>query len=319
MQLTTTIKFVCCVASGVLAAVGAWVILDPSYDARVSFTPSPSSTEVNDGLQKALSRKSLTKLINQYDLYPADRLHMPMEDVIEGMRKNIAIYPGPTGDPELGFHYQDRNAAQKVAPQLATLLEVPTSILSTKTAPDKAHWMFLIFGLAGGLFAGLLMASSGRRLIGWSLLGAIAGLAGSLLIPEAYVATAPIRVAGPFKADLLAQQISQFQFLPFQEVRNHLRFIRPLSPKIQIAQIAYTDGDPDVARRVVKWVMERPEYDPGPRFGVDPAAQPDGPNRPVFAGAGSLLGALAWVTFALRQRFRRAPLPTQPVSSVAPA
>jgi len=45
-----------------------------------------------------LSRNSLEKVITQFGLYEAERKRLPIEDVIEGMRKDVEIKPASKGD-----------------------------------------------------------------------------------------------------------------------------------------------------------------------------------------------------------------------------
>jgi hypothetical protein len=306
MQFSRPTKMVCCTAVGIVIALTAWGFSDPGYDARVSFTGSPSRSDILNGVQKAFRRMSLIKLVDQYGLYSRELVRMPMADIVEGMREDITFSGELPETFELKFHYRDRSAAQKVATELAALMELPTGIRSTKTAPDKAHWMFLVIGLAGGLFAGLLMVASGRRLIGWSLLGAGLGFASSWLVTPTYVSQALILAAGALNSDHLAQQISEFHFLPLQEVRNHLLLAQlPFLESPKLVTLTYTDKDPILAERVVTWVVKRPEYAPGVPEDQVMLAQPNGPKRPIFAGAGLMLGVAAWAVLALRNRLRR--------------
>src|SRR5712675_1232541 len=57
------------------------------------------SDRINSMAQTILSRTVLTTIINTFNLYPRERSRMPIEDVIELMKKNIQIVPvaSPTG------------------------------------------------------------------------------------------------------------------------------------------------------------------------------------------------------------------------------
>jgi polysaccharide chain length determinant protein (PEP-CTERM system associated) len=77
--------------------------------------------------QTVLSRNTLTNIIQTYDLYRKDRNRLPMEDIIENMRKDIEIGGfRPLSDRErnaafqLQFKYENRYVAQKVTRDLMT-------------------------------------------------------------------------------------------------------------------------------------------------------------------------------------------------------
>jgi hypothetical protein len=65
-----------------------------------------------------LSRASLSAIIERHGLYPRERATQPMEDVIEGMRRDIRIEAAPDG-PDLvriSFRYENAALAQRTAP-----------------------------------------------------------------------------------------------------------------------------------------------------------------------------------------------------------
>src|SRR6202051_942170 len=51
------------------------------------------SDRINSMAQTILSRSVLTTIINSFDLYKRERSRMPIEDVIEDMKKKIEILP----------------------------------------------------------------------------------------------------------------------------------------------------------------------------------------------------------------------------------
>ncbi len=81
--------------------------------------------------QVILNRASLTNLINKYQLYKKDLTRMPMDDVVESMRKNdihlgaVENFAQSVGGPQrvpafvIGFSYSNRFVAQKVTEDLA--------------------------------------------------------------------------------------------------------------------------------------------------------------------------------------------------------
>jgi polysaccharide chain length determinant protein (PEP-CTERM system associated) len=78
--------------------------------------------------QTILSRATLTTIINNFGLYPRERKSMPIEDVIEEMKKRIEILPvSNVGGPgrqvpafAVQYSYENRFLAQKVVQDLVT-------------------------------------------------------------------------------------------------------------------------------------------------------------------------------------------------------
>lgn len=76
--------------------------------------------------QTVLSRPVLTSIITTYELYPRERLRMPMEDIVEDMRRDIKIGNvlnlASTKDRvpafQITYSYTDRYKAQKVVNDL---------------------------------------------------------------------------------------------------------------------------------------------------------------------------------------------------------
>ncbi len=85
------------------------------------------TARINAIAQEIITRSSLQNLIQTYNLYPDDRKHLPMEDVIDTMRKaigidNIESY-SRSGAPRfhvftVSFVYSDRRLAQKICAEL---------------------------------------------------------------------------------------------------------------------------------------------------------------------------------------------------------
>ena len=68
------------------------------------------------------SRNSLEKVISQFDLYPEQRKKLPIEDVIEIMRRNISITPATKGDVfSVSFQGPSPDKVMKVTNALAAL------------------------------------------------------------------------------------------------------------------------------------------------------------------------------------------------------
>ncbi len=81
---------------------------------------------VNSMTQTILSRNTLTNIIQTYDLYRRERNRMPMDDVIENMRKAISIgnltevNQGRNAAFRITYAYDNRYTAQKVTRDLMT-------------------------------------------------------------------------------------------------------------------------------------------------------------------------------------------------------
>jgi succinoglycan biosynthesis transport protein ExoP len=84
---------------------------------------------VNAIMQSITSRPTLTNIINLHQLYPRDRKNLPLEDVIEQMRRDIRVRPvGVTGSGrnkvahayEISFAYENRHIAQKIVAELVS-------------------------------------------------------------------------------------------------------------------------------------------------------------------------------------------------------
>jgi polysaccharide chain length determinant protein (PEP-CTERM system associated) len=101
-----------------------------------SYVQTTVTTRLDDRLrtitQQILSRTRLEQMIDEFDLYQAERRSRPMEDVIARMRESIAVVPTPvTGaararnaDPDsfrVHFSYPDPQIAHRVTAQLANL------------------------------------------------------------------------------------------------------------------------------------------------------------------------------------------------------
>ncbi|MBL8174777.1 MAG: hypothetical protein JNK48_08905 [Bryobacterales bacterium] len=98
-----------------------------------AFVPSNVNMEmterINSMAQQILSRSTLTNIINTHGLYARDRARLPMEDVVEGMRKkdvrissvvNFSAGGGGRQVPafQISFAYDDRMKAHKVCQDL---------------------------------------------------------------------------------------------------------------------------------------------------------------------------------------------------------
>jgi polysaccharide chain length determinant protein (PEP-CTERM system associated) len=71
--------------------------------------------------EMVMSRNNLEKIIKQFDLYPEQRQVLPIEDVIEAMRKKITITPSSRGDTfTVAFQGPQQDKVMKVTNALAS-------------------------------------------------------------------------------------------------------------------------------------------------------------------------------------------------------
>jgi hypothetical protein len=194
MQMTTwdfgRITFAGSVA-GVLMAVAASFVIPVHYQSEVTLilTPDDASTPaggsaqyLTDNLtQNVLSRKSLTAIIQARNLYRGQRNRMPLDGVIEKMRKNITVALLPVTSPQsrdvftvVKFDYPDSDVAQQVNTDLALHF-----IQGGLNSHLNSSWLFRVLeppslplkpvglnrtqlvtlGLFTGLFVGLCLAT----------------------------------------------------------------------------------------------------------------------------------------------------------------
>ncbi|MDX2178420.1 MAG: Wzz/FepE/Etk N-terminal domain-containing protein [Bryobacteraceae bacterium] len=86
------------------------------------------SQRINSMYQSITSVQSLTNIINVYQLYPRDRKRLPMQDVVEQMRKDISIQFLGQGQGQqrqlqafsISYAYENRLVAQKVVQELVS-------------------------------------------------------------------------------------------------------------------------------------------------------------------------------------------------------
>jgi capsular polysaccharide biosynthesis protein len=105
----------------IAVAALAFRLANPNLYESVAFmkTPQADPQAIADLAQSVESRASLTRIITTYNLYPTERSRMPMDDVIEQMKRNIRIGPlGENAAAVIGFTYSDRFLAQRVADAL---------------------------------------------------------------------------------------------------------------------------------------------------------------------------------------------------------
>ena len=213
-------------AAGAVIALAISLALPASYQASAVIRAGPeNSHQVRNAWLDAMSRRSLAEIIQRprLDLYKGKRNRQPLEDVIEGMKKDSRLTPDGAGGFRVDFVYPDRFKAKAVADAItakiadsarvhaqARLAVDPASLPETPLKPDRM--VFLLSGLGAGLFAGSMVCLLKRR-ARWTLAVAAYALAGlavaaalSLLIPDRYTSRAMLRVVPAPHADWLAKK-----------------------------------------------------------------------------------------------------------------
>jgi hypothetical protein len=118
------------------------------------WSPSPvlAAAAVDRLATTAFSREKLKQLIDEYDLYHADRARRPLGATVERMRHDLHIQPRAETAFQVFFDYPDRGKAKQVVLKLmehfveANLAEhsglhdlTPTSFVTVLAIPDQAN------------------------------------------------------------------------------------------------------------------------------------------------------------------------------------
>ena len=315
----TAITAVCGVI-GLAAAAIAFSIHDRYVSTAVlrlgGPTPEAQSSELRHLAEHVLGRDSLAGIIQKYGLYPEERKRIPLEDIVQEMRRNIMILPirkaghpltAPADAIQIRFSYPDKAIAQAVTRELTTgllqgslpvlSLEVldPASLPQQPSYPNRTS--FLIAGLGIGLAAGAIVTAARR----WRIVAAT-GLAGALLaaaiylvLPKTWVSSAvvhvmPAEAAAPIAAGLRRAggevEAGAIQGMP------------------GVIYLKSSNRNPRLAQDAVRQSLTRMTQDHPLQIVaidvLDPASLPDQPQRPnrariVFAGlAAGLLAGGVW-------------------------
>ena len=139
---------------------------------------------LDQSVHRVLSRSSLSYLLLKHKLFESERTHMPLEDVIEMMRKRVSVTTTTAKDDSkrffrVGFAYEDAAAAQRVTDDLtAKIIEDNIStnasakgpglltVLDSAARPDPMYPnrpVFAFTGMLGGALLGTFWALFKRR------------------------------------------------------------------------------------------------------------------------------------------------------------
>ena len=183
MQLKTwNVKriFLAAELAGLLAAAGILLAIPRQYASEaVLRVRSANATEMADAVMdvmgQVLSQRSLSAIVDSEALYPRERARMPIEGVIERMKRRLEITPIRSSNLALSafsikFTYEDPSKAQRVVNDLAYrfinggtragsdlslgVLDA-ASVPKSPVSPDRA--MIIGWGAAGGAAVGLIL------------------------------------------------------------------------------------------------------------------------------------------------------------------
>jgi hypothetical protein len=171
------------IAIGIIAATVTAYSRQPQWRSEAvmqsSVKGSPAATwdEVTLITRAAVNRSSLTGIIQAQDLYLDERRRLPLEDVLENMRRHIWVAPvlAQPGEVSIQYEYPDRFAAQRVVAELMSDMiranvDVGHGIMQPITAaslPEKPFnrppLIIATVGLLSGPPVGLLAGYIVRR------------------------------------------------------------------------------------------------------------------------------------------------------------
>lgn len=222
------------VLAGGLAA-GVWSLTRPGYVSTgvlriAGDRRDGASIAMQRAAQQAFSRASLSELIQRpsLDLYRADRSKLPLEDVIEKMRRDVMVrYQGFDSGAmtvTVSFRYDDPVLAQRtndalierlrtMAPATASLQVMEAASAAVSPAASQ-RWLMVGQGMLAGLTIGILCGAlwtivrnrqrwSLRRIGGFAAAGTAVGLTVSLMVPDVFISTAVLRTERPADASML--------------------------------------------------------------------------------------------------------------------
>jgi hypothetical protein len=156
------------VACGIagLALTGAVAYAMPYQYGSRAILKIPIGVQPSEAAQAALTRVSLTSIINERNLYLNERKTMPMEDVIQQMRHAIQVHPSGSDRMEVRFIDKDPSAAQQVTKTLAARFEgfeVVDPPSEPKRVGEGKRLSLAHLGSPAGMLFGVVLALILRR------------------------------------------------------------------------------------------------------------------------------------------------------------
>jgi hypothetical protein len=121
---------------------------------------------------RVLSRRMLSDLVTELDLYPELRKQQPLEDVLEEMKRSIRIGPAPVGTAtEVSFDYSRPDRAQAAVARLVVRLLAENLRLQSAGTLELVDPPTYPHHSLPGKFSQMMA----QGLLGGALLGAAAG------------------------------------------------------------------------------------------------------------------------------------------------
>jgi len=327
-------------AVGLLGAVAFSFTVPDRYVSTAIFTIENGGQDgVSPTIQRMESRSALTQLINEQGLYERERTHMPIQDVIELVKKDIRIttVSSTKGLPAISISFTSGDAAkaQRTAGSLVqqfieasihghidnpvgpehTILRLndPPS-LAIRVGPRRSR--IIIMGAIAGFVAGMLFALfNGLKM--WKhavILGAAGAIllgAASYLVPERYSSSAVLAYQPadePRVQQMIATVASStglYALIPSGEnrLREHLHIQQIQNSRAILIQFDYPDQR--IAQNVTRYVVAQFIKQDWNLEILDPASFPQKPffpNRSMAAGAGLVLGLAIATVLGIKER-----------------
>jgi capsular polysaccharide biosynthesis protein len=335
--------------AGALVAAGISFAVPKQYASQTVLSVTGSGVDAADAVftqaQQTESRGSLMSIIKSEALYPTEQAKMPIEDVVEKVKRNIGISPISGGSAfAIEFTYEDPHKAQQVAQDLAaSFIRENVRILDAASLPQSPvspnRWMITAVGLAVGLVLGAIIAllrisKTARILAVTGPAGALLAFAISFAIPNHYVSTAVLKIdpgnqAASNRLSVLARDVLsrdslveltndlglyQHEKAPVEALQKNIEItpIRDLAGRMAAFAIRFEYGDPHKAQRVAQSLANRfidgSASAGNPLQVLDAASfpqRPSFPNRPSISLTGIVAGLCMGGILALTRRASR--------------
>jgi uncharacterized protein involved in exopolysaccharide biosynthesis len=295
-----TIAAAFAVAGAIIAGVGTLARFR-GYESSGTVTVQASggsefdaAVQLQQAVQRTLSRGSLAEIIQRpaLDLYRAERTRLPLEDVVEQMRRNITVrmveYKANRLTAAVAFRHPDPGIAKATTRALMDKLRsgltagAPVQFIEQGEpgAPviGGRRWRVVGMGALVGLVAGLIAGGlwnlvrnrerwNLRRLAVCTVAGAAIGFGVGLRVPDTFVSTAVLRSSGELAPEVfndarlsaVIRQAGMYAGMPeaeaLREMRRNIRVTRTntVGP-MQI--ISFQDHDPVIAQHVTSALVQ---------------------------------------------------------------
>jgi hypothetical protein len=321
MQMTVWNPWQTVAVFGVMGVVAAVVfsLTVPDRFVSTAVIKGGSPQEMSETIRRVESKTFLAGLINEEDLYKRERARMPIEDIVEEMKKYILVRPVQGSGFSVSFQGADAAHAQRVAQRLAAALAESAGgeILDPANLPVRANSprrsRIVVMGLVGGILAGALIALFiGLKI--WNpaaalgLAGAVLCAAASFVVPERFSSSAMLAyrpedraLVGPTIRAVTSGENLHAMVVRFGLYSNDPHADRRLGEHLHIQElgnarailIQFDYPDQRVAQRVTQSVVAQMVKENWNFEILDPASfpqEPFSPNRVTAGAVGLMLG-----------------------------